>query len=140
MLSSAATSVSSATIFDISLSIPDVVVASFAALAAASALALAAVLILLAEAKGGVRSMAYITLTIHRFFCPSAFSFAADGCSFFCKNFDSSDPRGFSSLMGRELVITFEISATSTAQGVEGASSVSPTFSSAEEVVTNLRF
>jgi hypothetical protein len=60
MLSFAAIAVSSTTISDISLSIPDIVVASFAA----SASALAATTILLAEAEGGVRSMACITLTI----------------------------------------------------------------------------
>jgi hypothetical protein len=42
--------------------------------------------------------------------------------------------------MGRESVITFKISATSAAEGVEGASSVSPTFGSAVEVVSSLRF
>jgi hypothetical protein len=140
MLSSAATTISSATIFDISLSIPYIGVASFAASATASASALAAVTILAAEAEGSVRSMACITLTILHFFCPSAFSFAAEGCSFFCKNFISSGPRGLSSLMGRESVITFKISAISAPKGVAGASSVSSIFGSAEEVISSLHF
>jgi hypothetical protein len=93
---------------------------------------------LAAEAEGGVRSMACITLTILRFFCPSTFSIAAEGCSFFCKNFVSSGPRGLSSLMGRESLITFKISATSAAEGVEGASSVSSTFGTAKDVVSSL--
>jgi hypothetical protein len=42
--------------------------------------------------------------------------------------------------MGRESVITFKISATSAVEGVEGASSVSSTFGSAEEVISSLRF
>jgi hypothetical protein len=82
--------------------------------------------------------MACITLTILRFFCPSTFSIAAEGCSFFCKNFVSSGPRGLSSLMGRESLITFKISATSAAEGVEGASSVSSTFGTAKDVVSSL--
>jgi hypothetical protein len=122
------------------LSIPDIVVASFSASAAASASAPAAVTILAAEAEGGVRSMACITLTMLRFFCPSVFSFAAEGCSFFCKNFVSSVPRGLSNLLGRESVITFKISATSGVEGVEGASSVSSFFGSVEGVVSSLHF
>jgi hypothetical protein len=44
-------------------------------------------------------------------------------------------------LKGRDLVITFRISATSTAQGVEGASSpVSSTFGSEEDTVSSFRF
>ena len=84
--------------------------------------------------------MACITLTILRFFCPSTFYFVAEGCSFFYKNFVSSGPRGLSNLMGRESVITFKLSANSAAEGVEGASSVSSTFGSAEGVVSSLHF
>jgi hypothetical protein len=79
-------------------------------------------------------------LTILRFFCPSTFSFAAEGCSFFYKNFVSSGPRGLNSSMGRESVIIFKISATSAVEGVEGASSVSSTFGSADGVLSSLRF
>jgi hypothetical protein len=68
MFSYPVTTVSSATISDMSLSIPNIVVASFVALAAALALALAAVTILDAKAEGDVRSIACITLTILRFF------------------------------------------------------------------------
>jgi hypothetical protein len=57
------------------------VVASFSASVEASASALATVTILAADAEGGVRSMACTTLIILRFFCPSTFSFAAEGCS-----------------------------------------------------------
>ena len=42
--------------------------------------------------------------------------------------------------MGRESVITFKISSTSAAEGVEGASSVSPTFGSTEEVMSSFHF
>jgi hypothetical protein len=56
------------------------------------------------------------------FFFPSAFFFVAEGSSFFCKSFASSGPRGLSSLMGKDSVITFKISAISAAGGVEGIS------------------
>jgi hypothetical protein len=65
-----------------------------------------------------------MTLTILHFFRPSAFFFVAEGSSFFCKSFVSSGPRGLSSLMGKDSVITFRISAISAAGGVEGVSSV----------------
>jgi hypothetical protein len=87
------------------------------ALATASALAMG--VILDAEANGGVRSMACMTVTILRFFCPSASFFVAEGSSFFNKSFVSSSPRGLSSWMGKDSVITFKISAISAAGGVE---------------------
>jgi intracellular sulfur oxidation DsrE/DsrF family protein len=63
-------------------------------------------------------------------FRPTAF-FAAEGSSFFCKSFVSSGPRGLSSLIGKDSVITFKISSTSVAEGVEGVpSSISAIFGS----------
>jgi hypothetical protein len=57
--------------------------------------------------------------------------FVAEGSSFFCKSFISSGPRGLSSLTGKDSVITFKISATSVAGGVEEVSpSTSVTFGS----------
>jgi hypothetical protein len=75
-----------------------------------------------AEAGDGVSSMACITVTILRFFGPTAF-FAAEGLSFFCKSFVSCGPRGLSSLIGKDSVITFKISSTSAPEGIEGVSS-----------------
>jgi hypothetical protein len=66
--------------------------------------------------------MDYKTVTILHFFGPTAF-FAAEGSSFFCKSFVSCGPRGLSSLIGKDLVITFKVSPTSAAEGVEGVSS-----------------
>ena len=54
----------------------------------------------------------------------SAFSSIAEGFSFLRKSFVSSNPRGLSSLNGGESVITFKISATSTAVGNGGVLSV----------------
>jgi hypothetical protein len=83
-----------------------------------------------AEAGGGVSSMACITVTILHFFGPTAF-FAAEGSSFFCKSFVSCGPRGLSSLIGKDSVITFKISSTSATEGVEGvSSSISAAFGS----------
>jgi hypothetical protein len=63
-------------------------------------------------------------------FGPTAF-FAAEGSSFFCKSFVSCGPSGLSSLIGKDLVITFKISSTSAAEGVEGvSSSISAAFGS----------
>jgi hypothetical protein len=75
-----------------------------------------------AEAGGGVSSIACITVTILRFFGPTTF-FPAEGSSFFCKSFVSCGPSGLSSLTGKDSVITFKISSTSAAEGVEGAPS-----------------
>jgi hypothetical protein len=88
--------------------------------AVASALAVGTILD--AETDGGVFSMACITLPILRFFSPSAF-FVAEGSSFFYKSFISSGPRGLNSFIGKDSVITFKISSTSAAGGVEGVSS-----------------
>jgi hypothetical protein len=100
MAFSAAGAVSSTTIPNSNLSIPDSVLSKLAAsvaavalvevLASAEASALAMGVILDAEADGGVRSMACIIVTIVHFFCPSAFFFVAEGSSFFCKSFISS--------------------------------------------------
>jgi hypothetical protein len=134
MTYSAAVDVSSVGISSINLSIPDKVASRLAASMAAaawvdvfaSAVASALVVgtILVAETGGGVFSIAYITLPILGFFSPSAF-FVAECSSFFYKSFVSSGPRGLSSLIGRDSVITFKISATSAAGGVEGVSSSS---------------
>jgi hypothetical protein len=97
--------------------------------ASAVALPLAIGVIFYAEDDGGVCSMASITVPILRLFCPSTFC-VAEGSTFFCKSFVSSGPRGLSSLIGRDSVITFKISDTS-AGGVEGvSSSTSVTFGS----------
>ena len=88
--------------------------------------------------EGSVRSMACITFTIRRFFCSFTFSSVVEGCPLFCKNFASSDPSELSSLKGGESVITFRISATSTAEGVEGASF--PAFGSEEGTMLSFRF
>jgi hypothetical protein len=82
-----------------------------AAAASAEVSASAASVIFDAEASGGVSSMACITVIILWFLGPSAF-FAADGSSFFCKSFVSCGPRGLSSLIGKDSVITFKISST----------------------------
>jgi hypothetical protein len=82
--------------------------------------------------------MACITFTIHCFFCSFTFSSTAEGCPFFCKKFVSSDPIGLSSSKGGESVITFRISATSAAEGVEGASS--PAFGLEEGTMLSFRF
>jgi hypothetical protein len=86
------------------------------------------------EAGGGVSSIASITVTILHFFGPTTF-FAAEGVSF-CKSFISSGSSGLSSLIGKDLVITFKISSTSAAEGVEGApSSILAIFGSAVAVL-----
>jgi hypothetical protein len=90
--------------------------------ASAEAATSAAGVIFYAEAGGGVSSIACITVTILRFFGPTAF-FAAEGSTFFCKSFVSCSPSGLSSLIGKDSVITFKISSTSAAEGVEGVSS-----------------
>ena len=83
-----------------------------------------------AKVGGGVSSMACITVIILHFLGPSAF-FVTEGSSFFYKSFISCGPRGLSSLIGKDSVITFKISSTSAAEGVEGASSsISTIFSS----------
>jgi hypothetical protein len=56
------------------------------------------------------------------FFCPTTFFFVAEGSSFFCKIFVNSSPKGLSNLIGKDSVVTFKISATSAAGGVEGVS------------------
>jgi pyruvate-formate lyase-activating enzyme len=66
--------------------------------------------------------MACIAFTIHHFFGSFNFSSVAEGCPFFCKNCVSSNPSGLSSWKGGESAITFRISATSVAEGVERVS------------------
>jgi hypothetical protein len=79
--------------------------------------------------------------TIHRFFCPSVFSSVAEGVSFLCKSFVSSNPRGLSSLKGGEPVITFEISITSAAIGDRGVfSNALSTFGSVEGACSSFCF
>jgi hypothetical protein len=96
---------------------------------------------LAAEADGGVCSIASITFTIRCFFCSVTLSFVAEGYSFFCKNFVSSDPRGLSSLKGGDSIITFRISAASAVEGVRGASSpISSIFGSKEGDVSSFHF
>jgi hypothetical protein len=72
--------------------------------ASAEVAASASSVIFYAEAGGGVSSMACITVTIIRFFGPTAF-FAAEGSSFFYKSFVRRGARGLSSLIGKDLVI-----------------------------------
>jgi hypothetical protein len=72
------------------------------------------------EAEGDVCSIAYITFTIRRFFCPSTFSSMVEGIFFFCKRLVSSDLRELISLNGWDSVITFKIYDTSVAEGDEG--------------------
>jgi hypothetical protein len=74
-----------------------------------------------AEAGGGVSSMASITVMILRFFGLADF-LPAEGSSFFCKSFIRCGPSGLS-VIGKDSVITFKISSTSAAEGVEGVSS-----------------
>jgi hypothetical protein len=74
-----------------------------------------------AEAGGGVSSMASVTVIILCFFGLADF-FVAEGSFFFCKSFVRCGPSGLS-LLGKDSVITFRISSTSAAEGVEGASS-----------------
>jgi hypothetical protein len=74
-----------------------------------------------AEAGGGVSSMASIIVIILRLFGPADF-LAAKGSSFFYKSFVRCGPSGLS-LIGKDSVITFRISSTSAAEGVEGVSS-----------------
>jgi hypothetical protein len=149
MVSSRATFVSTVTstnTSDTSLSISHIVVlASLASLASAapsaSASASVGIATLATEAKGSVCSIASITFTICCFFCSLTFSSVAEGYSFLCKNFVSSDPRGLSSLKGGDSVITFKISAASATEGIRGASSpVSSTFGSEEGTVSSFCF
>jgi hypothetical protein len=76
-----------------------------------------------AEAGGGVSSMTSITVIILRLFGTADF-LDAEESSFFCKTFVRCGPSGLS-LIGKDSVITFRISSTSAAEGVEGASSSS---------------
>jgi hypothetical protein len=143
MLSSAATSISYATTSDISLSISDIVVASSSALAPPTSSVSIGIAGFTAEAEGGVCSIACITFTIHHFFCPPAFCSAAEGTFIFCKRLVSSDLRGLISLNGEDSVITFKISATSTAVGDEGfkvSFDASSTFGSAEGISSKFSF
>jgi hypothetical protein len=64
----------------------------------------AAGVIFVAEAGGGVSSMASITVIILRLFGPVDFFAAED--SFFCKSFVRCGPSGLS-LIGKNSVITF---------------------------------
>jgi hypothetical protein len=90
----------------------------------------AAGVIFYAEVGGGVSSIACITVIFLRLFGPTAF-FAAEGSSFFCKSFISYGPSGLSNLIGKDSVISFRISSTSAADGVEGvSSSISANFGS----------
>jgi hypothetical protein len=73
-----------------------------------------------AETGGGVSSIASKTVMILRLF--SAGFLITAGSSFFYKSFISCGPGGLS-LRGKDLVITFKISSTSGAGGVEGISS-----------------
>jgi hypothetical protein len=94
----------------------------------------AAGVIFYAEAGDGVSLIACITVTILCFFDPTAF-FVVEGSSFFYKSFVSCGPRGLSSLIGKDSVITFRISSTSAAEGVEGvSSSISVAFGSGAAV------
>jgi hypothetical protein len=81
----------------------------------------AAGVIFVAEAGGGVSSMASITVIILRLFGPADF-FTAERSFFFYKSFVRCGPSGLS-LIGKDLVITFRISSMSAAEGVEGVSS-----------------
>jgi hypothetical protein len=74
------------------------------------------------ETHSDVFSIACITVIILRFFGSTAF-FVAEGLSFFSKSIVSCGPRGLSSLIGKDSVITFTISSTSAVEGVEGVSS-----------------
>jgi hypothetical protein len=126
--SSAAKSKSTLPILDNALSR---LVASAVA-ASAKAATSATGVIFYAEAGGGISLIACITVTILRFFDPTAF-FATEGSSFFCKIFVSCGPRGLSILIGKDSVITFRISSTSVAEGVEGvSSSISAAFGSGD--------
>jgi hypothetical protein len=87
----------------------------------ASAGAASAAAILSAEADDGVSSIASMTVIILCFFGSAGLS-ATEGSFFFYKSFISSGPSGLS-LLGRDSVITFKISSTSVAEGVEGISS-----------------
>ena len=88
--------------------------------ASVAAVSSVAGVIFVAEAGGGVSSIASITVIILHFFGPADF-FTAEG-SFFCKSFVRCGPSGLS-LIGKDSVITFRISSTSAAKGVEGVSS-----------------
>jgi hypothetical protein len=65
--------------------------------------------------------MASVTVIILHFFGPIDF-FIAKGSFFFCKSFVRCDPSGLS-FIGKDSVITFRISFTLAAEGVEGVSS-----------------
>jgi hypothetical protein len=131
--SSAEAAISSAAKSKSTLSISDNVLSRLVASAVATsaeASTSAAGVIFYAEVGGGVSSIACITVTILRFFGPTAF-FATEGSSFFYKSFVSCGPSELSSLIGKDSVITFKISSTSAAEGVEGApSSISTIFGS----------
>jgi hypothetical protein len=101
------------------MSISDIVVARLSASAAAVSSAWTSIIVLSAEAGGGVCSIAYITFIIHRFFCPLAFPSTVEAVSFDCKRLVRSNLRGLSSANGMGSVITFRISETSAAEGEE---------------------
>jgi hypothetical protein len=65
--------------------------------------------------------MASITVIILRLFVLADF-FAVESSPFFCKSFVRCGPSGLS-VIGKDSVITFKISSTSAAEGVEGVSS-----------------
>jgi hypothetical protein len=73
-----------------------------------------------AQAGGGVSSIASKTVMILCLFSVGFLIAAAS--SFFCKSFISCGPSGLS-LRGKDSIITFKISSTSAAGGVEGISS-----------------
>jgi hypothetical protein len=103
--------------------------------------AFAGIVAFVAEAQGGVFSIACIIFTIHRFFCPSIFSSIAKGVALLYKSFVSSNPRGLSSLNGGDSIITFKISTTSVADGDRGVfSAASSTFGSVEGIWSSFRF
>jgi hypothetical protein len=132
-VSSAAAAASSVAIFKSILSISENVLSRFVALAVAASAVVASVGsasvavapsiagVFDAEVGGGVSSIASIIVLILHLFGPADF-FAAEGSFFFYQSFVRCGPSGLS-LIGKDSVITFRISSTSTAEGVEGDSS-----------------
>jgi hypothetical protein len=106
----------SATTSDISLSILDKVVVIFSSSAAAVASASVDLVALSVEAWGGVCSMSSTIFIMCCFFWPPSLPLAAEENSFFYKRLVSSNPRGLSDANGKDSVITFNISETSTAE------------------------
>jgi hypothetical protein len=96
-------------------------IAASAVAASVAVATLAAGVIFDAKAGGGVSSIVSITVIILRLFGPADF-FAAEGSFFFYKSFVRCGPNVLS-LIGKDSVITFRISSTSAAEGVEGVSS-----------------